>query len=208
MAPIVSCALGFLYNKESAILFLLDKESFVEQRRNFLHLKKMKDFIEIYPQSRKQILNNNEDSHKLNDHQSKILKLKSFQNEDTRHESQQALMQGLFVCPITYKEMNGIYPFSYLKTCGHVFSNQALHIIEKSNSLCYCCNREYTAKDVIQLNPSAEIRKNLLDAIAIADKNSNGNTKAAKISDKSKTIKKRKQQQDSNAINPKQVKVK
>jgi hypothetical protein len=77
-----------------------------------------------------------------------------------------------FVCPLTFKEINGVQPFVYISTCGCVFSQAGLRTItspkgkekvledeqdEKPLSLCPQCAKKYTAiDDVIPINPSQE----------------------------------------------------
>lgn len=57
-----------------------------------------------------------------------------------------------FVCPVTGKEMNGSFPFIYLKGCGCVMSRQALSEIKSDT--CLKCGKSRVADDVIPLNQS------------------------------------------------------
>ena len=80
-----------------------------------------------------------------------------------------------FVCPLTFKEINGVQPFVYISTCGCVFSQAGLKTVassasrkekeksvddepnEKHLSLCPQCAKKYSAiEDVIPINPSQE----------------------------------------------------
>ena len=80
-----------------------------------------------------------------------------------------------FVCPLTFKEINGVQPFVYISTCGCVFSQAGLRTVtssasprekeksvddeptEKLLSLCPQCAKKYSATDdVILINPSQE----------------------------------------------------
>ena len=80
-----------------------------------------------------------------------------------------------FVCPLTFKEINGVQPFVYISTCGCVFSQAGLRTVtssaspkgkkkflddeqdEKPLSLCPQCAKKYSAiDDVIPINPSQE----------------------------------------------------
>jgi hypothetical protein len=80
-----------------------------------------------------------------------------------------------FVCPLTFKEINGVQPFVYISTCGCVFSQAGLRTVtssaspkekEKSSddeqdqkplSLCPQCAKKYSViDDVIPINPSLE----------------------------------------------------
>ena len=80
-----------------------------------------------------------------------------------------------FVCPLTFKEINGVQPFVYISTCGCVFSQAGLRTVtasaspkekeksvddepaEKPLSLCPQCAKKYSSTDdVIPINPSQE----------------------------------------------------
>ena len=80
-----------------------------------------------------------------------------------------------FVCPLTFKEINGVQPFVYISTCGCVFSQAGLRTVtssaspkekekslddeqdQKPLSLCPQCAKKYSAiDDVIPINPSLE----------------------------------------------------
>ena len=80
-----------------------------------------------------------------------------------------------FVCPLTFKEINGVQPFVYISTCGCVFSQAGLRTVtssaspkekekslddeqdQKPLSLCPQCAKKYSAiDDVIPINPSPE----------------------------------------------------
>jgi hypothetical protein len=74
-----------------------------------------------------------------------------------------------FVCPLTFKEINGVQPFVYISTCGCVFSQAGLRTVtssaspkgkeedEKPLSLCPQCAKKYSdIDDVIPINPPQE----------------------------------------------------
>jgi hypothetical protein len=85
-----------------------------------------------------------------------------------------------FVCPLTFKEINGVQPFVYISTCGCVFSQAGLKTVSSSSSpkekndeqdhkplsLCPQCAKKYSAiDDVIPLNPSQEEEEIMLFAL-------------------------------------------
>ena len=89
-----------------------------------------------------------------------------------------------FVCPLTFKEINGVQPFVYISTCGCVFSQAGLRTItssaspkgkekllddeqdEKPLSLCPQCAKKYSAvDDVIPINPSQEEEETMFFAL-------------------------------------------
>lgn len=104
-SPVVSCQLGGLYNKESVLKFLINREKFQEWESIIGHVKSLKDFTELN-------LTKNPSS-----------------NEDSSE------LSALFICPITRQEMNGKSKFIFLKTCGCVFSKSALSEFSNSNCL-------------------------------------------------------------------------
>ena len=54
-----------------------------------------------------------------------------------------------FMCPITSLPMNGRHRFSFLASCGCVFSEKALK--EVPSPTCLSCGKEYTEDDVIPI---------------------------------------------------------
>ena len=89
-----------------------------------------------------------------------------------------------FVCPLTFKEINGVQPFVYISTCGCVFSQAGLRTVtssaspkekekflddeqdEKPLSLCPQCAKKYSATDdVIPINPSQEEEEDMFFAL-------------------------------------------
>ena len=90
-----------------------------------------------------------------------------------------------FVCPLTFKEINGVQPFVYISTCGCVFSQAGLRTVtasaspkgkeksldddgrdEKPLSLCPQCAKKYSAiDDVIPINPSQEEEETMFFAM-------------------------------------------
>ncbi|PJF19342.1 hypothetical protein PSACC_00807 [Paramicrosporidium saccamoebae] len=126
-APVVTCKLGRLYNKESILKFLLDRKSFPEAET--AHIKGLKDLVTL-----------------------NMTPNQSFKQNDTVRSTQTTdAGASPFICPVTGKEMNGNFPFVYLKRCGCVLSEQALR--EISVESCLKCGKKRTAGDVVELNP-------------------------------------------------------
>ncbi|EAU93478.2 hypothetical protein CC1G_12072 [Coprinopsis cinerea okayama7 len=155
--PIVSCALGKLYNKDAVIEYLLDKSSYGDGEEICGHIRSLKDV--------------------------KQLKLTPNAAPSTSDDTDRAA----FVCPLNLKEMNGSQPFVYISTCGCAFSQAGLRTVsgspkdkekekekEKSSSdspdaptestldLCPQCGTKYSRKDdIIPLNPSQDEEREL-----------------------------------------------
>jgi len=147
--PVVSCALGKLYNKDAIIEYLLDKAAYGDGEKICGHIRSLKDV--------------------------KTLKLTPNPAPSSTDPSVDSLERPQFVCPLTLKEMNGVQPFVYISTCGCVFSQAGLKTLTASASpkekdpspergetedqplnLCPQCAKKYSKDDVIPLNPSTE----------------------------------------------------
>lgn len=133
--PIVACKKGRLYNKESILKHLLALKKTGKNDNShpesdvFDHIKSLKDVISL-DLTKNPIF----ESKKIC---SAILPLSSSNKKPTR--SQDELLEddngGLgpapFVCPLSGKEMNGRFPFVYLKGCGCAMSLNALEELER-----------------------------------------------------------------------------
>ncbi|TFK38798.1 Rtf2 RING-finger-domain-containing protein [Crucibulum laeve] len=150
--PIVSCALGKLYNKDSIIEFLLDKSVYGDGEKICGHIRSLKDV--------------------------KQLKLTPNPSPSSANPNVDASERPQFVCPLTLKEMNGVQPFVYISTCGCVFSQAGLKTVTASSSgssspkddddkpkekdaksldLCPQCAKKFSrTEDVVILNPSQD----------------------------------------------------
>ncbi|KAI9669380.1 MAG: hypothetical protein M1831_000416 [Alyxoria varia] len=141
--PVVSDALGRLFNKDSIIEFLLPSESPEDaggaaeaeakktEQEHILKgiVKGLKDVVEV-----------------------------KFQVEDDG-ESVAAKGQGLrsngiareekWVCPVTNKELGASTKAVYLVPCGHAFAQAAVK--EVSGEKCLQCNESYASNDVIPI---------------------------------------------------------
>ncbi|KAJ3552661.1 hypothetical protein NP233_g12828 [Leucocoprinus birnbaumii] len=151
--PIVSCALGKLYNKDSILEYLLDKSAYGDGETICGHIRSLKDVKQL-------TLSPNSSP-----------KSESRANGDSSERSQ-------FVCPFTMKEMNGAQPFVYIWTCGCAFSLAGYKTMADSPSgspkgaddevldLCPQCQKKYSRKDdLITLNPSTEEEERLREAM-------------------------------------------
>ncbi|PCH33128.1 DUF602-domain-containing protein [Wolfiporia cocos MD-104 SS10] len=151
--PIVSCALGKLYNKDSILEYLLDKSAYGDGEEICSHIRSLKDV--------------------------KTLTLTPNATKSSGSESNPDSAR--FVCPLNFKEMNGSQPFVYLLPCGCVFSYAGLKAVvgnaspgasegklekgkekaggagERQFSLCPQCGAKYDrATDIVTLNPAPE----------------------------------------------------
>jgi len=151
--PVVSCALGKLYNKDAIIEFLLDRSTYGDGEKICGHIRSLKDV--------------------------KTLKLTPNTAPAATSASADSTERAQFVCPMTLKEMNGSQPFVYISSCGCVFSQAGLKTITASSSpkekekvpekgkespsaeepsieLCPQCAKKYMKDDIIPLNPSQD----------------------------------------------------
>ncbi|KAL1692214.1 DUF602-domain-containing protein [Schizophyllum commune] len=138
--PIVSCALGKIYNKDAILEFLLDRSTFGDGDTICGHIRSLKD----------------------------IKQLKLTPNPATPSPGADDKEHPQFICPFTMKEMNGAVPFVYIHTCGCVFSRAGLKQVGSSEAsssstdgpqldVCPQCQKKYNrAQDVLTLNPSPE----------------------------------------------------
>ncbi|TBU56195.1 Rtf2 RING-finger-domain-containing protein [Dichomitus squalens] len=160
--PIVSCPLGKLYNRDAILEFLLDRESFGAEGEVVCgHIRSIKDVKTL----------------KLTHNASK--------SPPSASSSESQPERAPFVCPLNFKEMNGVQPFVYLKPCGCVFSQSGLRAVAQSNTapkssdtqpdgdeaggadkpwldLCPQCGTKYDRiADVLQLNPPPEMEQEM-----------------------------------------------
>jgi len=194
--PIVSCALGKLYNKDSILEYLLDKSAYGDGEKICGHIRSLKDV--------------------------KTLTLTPNPAPPAPASTSAPTERPQFVCPLTLKEMNGVQPFVYIATCGCVFTQAGLKTVSGASSsspppssdtgkdvkeqkdegrednvsatqqldVCPQCATKYDrAEDIITLNPSpseeesmraAMDRRRLLEPTKKSKKrknaNGNGNT--------------------------------
>ncbi|KAI0761149.1 Rtf2 RING-finger-domain-containing protein [Trametes elegans] len=163
--PIVSCPLGKLYNKDALLEFLLDRSSFGDGEEICGHIRTIKDVKTL----------------KLTPNPTKA--------PHSPSSSSSAPDRAAFVCPLNFKEMNGVQPFVYLATCGCVFSQAGLKAVtgtapsrsptaddanedgkdkpkEQSLDLCPQCGAKYDrSADVRMLNPPPEVEARMRAAM-------------------------------------------
>ncbi|PFH45981.1 hypothetical protein AMATHDRAFT_70816 [Amanita thiersii Skay4041] len=152
--PVVSCALGKLYNKDALIEFLLDRTAYGDGEDICGHIRSLKDV--------------------------KTLKLTPNPTPPPPESANNAsLNHAQFICPLNLKEMNGSQPFVYISTCGCVFTQSGLKTVTKASSnspppgkdgsdiqngaddkaleLCPQCGEKFSRKDHVRLiNPGKE----------------------------------------------------
>lgn len=130
-APIVSCELGNLYNKESLLEYLLDKDSATTDVAK--HIRSLKDTKEL----------------QLTENPAFEVK-----NNGEKADSYQDFQACRYVCPVVGIEMNGRYKFCFLWKCGCVFSERALK--EVKSPVCHKCAKPFTNEDIVVVNGSEE----------------------------------------------------
>ncbi|KAJ3814205.1 DUF602-domain-containing protein [Lentinula aff. lateritia] len=159
--PIVSCALGKLYNKDAILEFLIDKSAYGDGERICGHIRSLKDV--------------------------KTLRLTP-NTSVSPSTSLDLTLRSPFVCPLNLKEMNGVQPFVYISTCGCVFSQAGLKTVvgassspkeknklsaqgeptshEQELDLCPQCATKFSRlDDIIILNPLPEEEEHMREKI-------------------------------------------
>ncbi|THH10572.1 hypothetical protein EW145_g1227 [Phellinidium pouzarii] len=181
--PIVSCALGKLYNKDALLEYLLDKSAYGDGDEICGHVKSLKD----------------------------VKTLKLTPNPTPANPDSSSTERPQFVCPLTLKEMNGGVPFVYIATCGCVVSLAGLKALAGSTTpsedtgkgkgekegekekevqaqleVCPQCGAKYERRaDVRMINPDAKTEETMREAMEVR-------ARVAKVAKSSKALKKRK----------------
>jgi len=161
-APIVSCGLGKLYNRDAILEFLLDRSAYGDGDLICKHIKSLKDVVTL----------------KLEPNPSFS---ESHSPSLTNHDQEPVAR---YVCPITMKEMNGKQRFVYLDTCGCVLSENAMKEIPSKS--CLKCTKLFEPVNVITLNPKPEELEAMETALAekqariLAEKKEKKKAKASK----------------------------
>lgn len=158
--PIMSCELGRLYNKESVLEFLLDRSQF-ESADNFKHLKGLKDLKEL-----KLTLNPSE-------RRSKAEKGDAYIDTLTSN----------YICPVVGVEMNGMFRFCFVWTCGCVMSERALKEIK--SDICHKCGQKTSPDDLVIINGTE-------DDVQLMTERMNKRREAAKLEKKARKADKKK----------------
>ncbi|QRW05727.1 hypothetical protein RhiLY_04726 [Ceratobasidium sp. AG-Ba] len=158
--PIVSCAMGKLYNKDAIIEYLLDKSAYGDGDEICGHVKSLKD----------------------------VKQLNLTPNPAASAPQKDDKQKPMFICPLTLKEMSGLLPFCYLATCGCVFSSAGLKAVAKPSDEkekdkdspspsekepCPSCAKKFVNKsaaqggDVRTINPDPEEAQKMLDSVPV-----------------------------------------
>uniref|UniRef100_A0A0L8FN82 Replication termination factor 2 n=1 Tax=Octopus bimaculoides TaxID=37653 RepID=A0A0L8FN82_OCTBM len=161
-SPIMSCEFGRLYNKETVLEFLLDRNSF-ECAQSFSHLRGLKDIKEV------KLTENPGDSRpKAEKGDGYIDTLASqyicpvvglemngmFKPKAEKGDGYIDTLASQYICPVVGLEMNGMFKFCFPWTCGCVVSERALK--EVKSDTCHKCGEKVDKEDVVILNASEE----------------------------------------------------
>lgn len=126
----MSCELGNLYNKESVIELLLNRDSYPKDFAS--HIRGLKDVTEL-----------------------KLKPKTDYQGSSGKGGEYIDHSNSPFICPVLGSEMSGRYRFIYLRKCGCVFSEKALKEIKSET--CHACGKEFDpTDDVIVINGTSE----------------------------------------------------
>jgi len=128
--PVVACELGRLYNKESIIELLLNKDR-TNAPANTEHIEKLKDIVEL------QLTPN-----------------------PAYNASKQSVGDGMYndaliapwICPITGLEMNGRFKFVFVFTTGKVIAERAVKVLQKDPTEA----QSYKDEDLVTISPEEE----------------------------------------------------
>lgn len=134
--PVVSDALGTLYNKDAVLNHLLtaaqeDKQGLEAKGEAFKdRLRSLRDVVEV-----------------------------KFQLQDG--EEKASVPKQTWVCPITGKALGPGVKAVYLVPCGHAFVESAIK--EMGGESCLQCNEKYSPKDIIPILPTSQAEKDRLE---------------------------------------------
>eukprot|EP00960_Hanusia_phi_P070496 767321-Hanusia_phi.AAC.3 len=125
----VTCDLGYIFIKEEVMKQLLSKTL----HKDHQHIRKLKDLYNI-----------------------EVKENPDWDPKKGVENSYETGGQDRFLCPITGRPGNGKNQFVALKTCGHVFCEQALRHL--GGDVCVICNAPFSkAKDVVHLTPPPDL---------------------------------------------------
>jgi hypothetical protein len=127
--PIVSCELGKLYNKESVLEHLLNKDNSTSEVAG--HIKKLSDVKEL-----------------------KLTDKAGFEAKTNKGDEYVDFHDSRFICPVTGLEMNGKQKFNFIWKCGCVLSERAIK--EVKSEACHKCGQPFTENDIIIMNGTDE----------------------------------------------------
>ncbi|KFM77770.1 hypothetical protein X975_22133, partial [Stegodyphus mimosarum] len=128
--PIVACELGKLYNKESVLEHLLNKEKASSEVAG--HIQKLSDVKEL-----------------------NLTEKNGFQAKtDQKGDEYVDFHDSRYICPVTGLDMNGKQRFYFLWKCGCVLSERAIK--EVKSETCHKCGKAFNENDVIIINGTDE----------------------------------------------------
>ena len=134
--PVVSDALGTLYNKDAVLNHLLtgaqeDKQGLEAKGEAFKdRLRSLRDVVEV-----------------------------KFQLQDG--EEKASVPKQTWVCPITGKALGPGVKAVYLVPCGHAFVESAIK--EMGGEYCLQCNEKYSPNDILPILPTSQAEKDRLE---------------------------------------------
>lgn len=127
-SPIVTCKQGRLYNKDALLRLLLHRKSTEACSSGELEAE-----LELIKHIRG-----------MKD----LVELNTTDNPDFVSSPS---VSSPFICPVTNKELNGLFNFYFLKGCGCVLSEQAIK--EIPSQLCLKCSKSRLEDDLILIDP-------------------------------------------------------
>lgn len=171
--PVVSCALGRLYNKEALIEYLISRK--VKGRAAGTagdadivagHIKGIKDVVTLNLTVNPAYTawstsnNNNTTTSTSTSVSLSTSNLTTPQHAILSNNSKisQPITPAHWICPISLKEMTGIYRFSFIQNCGCVVSEEALRNV-KSTDACMVCGAAFGERDgavIVPINSTDE----------------------------------------------------
>ncbi|KAL2056749.1 hypothetical protein ABVK25_003144 [Lepraria finkii] len=134
--PVVSDALGTLYNKDAVIDYLLsagqeDKQDLQARGEAFKdRLRSLRDVVEV-----------------------------KFQVQDG--DEKRSTTKQTWVCPVTGKALGPSVKAAYVVSCGHALSESAIK--EMGGESCLQCNEPYMADNIIPILPTSQTEKDRLE---------------------------------------------
>ena len=176
-APVVSCPLGKLYNKEALIAYLLSPPSATNSspfgNDGHLvagHIRSLKDVTTLHLTPNPTLLSQS------------IQEIESSSHLGT----QESRPTALFVCPISLREMNGSVKFVYRKPCGCVLSESSLKEMRRAEggddtAVCPVTGkRDDEAEEWFTINPKEDELELLVEAFEARKVREKDEKKAAK----------------------------
>jgi hypothetical protein len=171
--PVASCALGRLYNKDAVLEFLLDRAAYGDGEDIAGHVRRVK----VRPPAPDRA-----GADAAQDITTLTLTPNPAPAPDVDGETAPR-----WVCPLTFKALNGGVPFVYLAPCGCVFSRAGLLAVafpsakpadatvteakegkDDEKRLCPSCGAKFAHADVRALNPPPEEEARLRLELAAA----------------------------------------